>query len=152
SGLAAYWLVRGLGSVALAAWIAAVAFTIAPFRMNHFSHLELQMTMLMPIVVLSVWRGLKDGSPGDGGGVGGCLVAQWYSSMYYGLFLTLYGAGFGAVLAIAWKGPPRRIAYCVAAIGIAGALVLPLVSVYAQSTSARGVRSPEVITAFSAVP
>jgi hypothetical protein len=63
SGLAAYWLVRGLGSGALAAWIAAVAFSLAPFRMNHFSHLELQMTMWMPIVVLS---GGVSGRPGRG--------------------------------------------------------------------------------------
>ncbi len=151
SGLATYWLVRGLGSGALAAWIAAVAFTIAPFRMNHFSHLELQMTMWMPIVVLSVWRVMKDGSRRYAAWLILGLAAQWYSSMYYGLFLTLYAAGFGAVLAIAWRVPPRRMAYCVAAICVAAALVVPLVYVYAQSTPARGIRSPEVIGAFSAV-
>ena len=152
SGLAAYWLVRGLGSGALAAWIAAVAFSLAPFRMNHFSHLELQMTMWMPIVVLSVWRVLKDGSRRYAALLILGLAAQWYSSMYYGLFLTLYAAGFGAVLAIAWRVPPRRIACWLAAVGVAGSLVFPLVFVYAQSTEARGVRSPEVIAAFSAVP
>jgi len=151
SGVATYSLVRAFGWGEMAAWFAAVAFMLSPFRMSHFSHLELQMTMWMPIVVLSVWRVMKDGSRRYAAWLILGLAAQWYSSMYYGLFLTLYAAGFGAVLAIAWRVPPRRMAYCVAAICVAAALVVPLVYVYAQSTPARGIRSPEVIGAFSAV-
>ena len=36
SGLSAYWLTRDLGAGRLAAWITAVAFTIAPFRMRNW--------------------------------------------------------------------------------------------------------------------
>jgi hypothetical protein len=152
SGVSAYWFVRSLGSNAIAGWITAVAFTIAPFRVNHFSHLELQMTMWMPVVLLSIQRVLANGSRRYAGLLVVSLAAQWYSSMYYGLFLTLYAIVFAAVLAIASKVPPRRVALGFGAICIAGLLVLPLVYIYAQSTPARGVRAPEVVAAFSAVP
>jgi len=151
SGLSAYWLTRGLGSGTLAAWITAVVFTIAPFRMNHFSHLELQMTMWMPMVLLSTERVLTTGSKGFAMLLTFSLAAQWYSSMYYGVFLTLYGAAFGAVLAIAAR-VPRRIVYGLAAVCVAGLLVAPLIYAYMQSTAARGLRSPDAVSAFSAVP
>jgi len=152
SGLSAYWLTRDLGAGRLAAWITAVAFTIAPFRMNHFSHLELQMTMWMPVVLLATARVLTDGSRGYAVLLTLSLAAQWYSSMYYGLFLTMYSAVFGAVFALASKIPARRCASALAAMCVALILVSPLIYTYRQTTSARGVRSPEVVTAFSAVP
>jgi hypothetical protein len=141
-----------LDSARLGAWITAVAFTIAPFRMNHFSHLELQMTMWMPVVLLSIQRVFVDGSSRYASVLVLALVAQWYSSMYYGLFLTLYAFVFAAALAIASRVPPRRITLGLGAMCLAGLLVFPLVYVYAQSTPARGVRSPETVAAFSAVP
>jgi len=165
SGLSAYWLIRpstratagslragGPGSSKLAAWITAVAFTIAPFRINHFSHLELQMTMWMPVVLLSMQRVVMDGSRRYAALLVGSLAAQWYSSMYYGLFLTFYTVVFAVVLTIASKAPLRKLAYGLAAMCVAGLLVLPLVYTYAQSTPARGVRSPQVVESFSAVP
>lgn len=152
SGLSAYWLARHLGLDVLPAWIAGVAFTLAPFRVNHFSHLELQMTMWMPVVLLSIQRVLVDGSRRYAAALVLCLAAQWYSSMYYGLFLTLYGLAFGAVLALAARIPPRRIALALGAMCIAGVLVSPLVYIYARSTPQRGVRSEEAVASFSATP
>lgn len=152
SGLSAYWLTRGLKAGKVAAWVTAVAFTIAPFRMNHFSHLELQMTMWMPIVLLSTARVLTEGSRRYAALLMLSLAAQWYSSMYYGLFLTMYALAFGAVLSAISRVPVRRCVSALAAIGVALILVSPLVYTYAQTMPARGVRSPDVVTAFSAVP
>ena len=77
-GLAAYLLVRGLGWGRLAAWIAAVAFALCPFRIDHLSHLELQMAQWMPIALLGVHGLLSSGKPwyGVGAGVraGGAVV------------------------------------------------------------------------------
>jgi hypothetical protein len=80
------------------------------------------------------------------------LAAQWYSSMYYGLFLTLYAAVFGAVLAASKRIRDRRLWHLIAAMGIAAVLLLPLVLTYARSATARGERPRETISAFSAVP
>ncbi|MFL6280737.1 MAG: hypothetical protein ACJ731_11535 [Vicinamibacterales bacterium] len=152
SGAAAYVLARALGIAPVGAWIAAVAFTIAPFRINHFSHLELQMTMWMPIALLAVHRILIEGSRRHAGLLAVVLAAQWYSSMYYGLFLGLYAAVFGAVLLVSHKIRDRRLWYLSAAMGMAIVLVLPLVLTYMRSAPTRGERPRETIALFSAVP
>ena len=154
SGLSAYVLVRGMACGRIAAWITAVAFMICPFRMNHLSHLELQMTMWMPIVLLGVHRLLRDGDRTFTLILilATALAAQWYSSMYYGLFLTLYAAVFGVVLACAWRTPWRRLIAGAAGAGLAACLVWPLVHVYTASAPARGVRPRDVVRRFSAVP
>ena len=152
SGVAAYVLARGLGTEPLGAWIAAVAFTIAPFRMNHFSHLELQMTMWMPVVLLSVHRLLTDGRRGYVLGLGLGLAAQWYSSMYYGLFLTMYAAAFGIVLIVSGRVRDRRVWRVAGGVIVAAVLVAPLVGIYARTAIERGERPLETVAAFSAVP
>jgi hypothetical protein len=152
SGLSAYLLIRGMGWGRAAAWIAAVGFMVCPFRMNHFSHLELQMTMWMPIALLAVHRLLRDGERRFAVILAAALAAQWYSSMYYGLFLTLYAAVFGAVLACVWRAPRRRVMYAVGGACLAACLVWPLVHVYIASTPARGIRHADVVREFSAVP
>src|SRR4051812_28852235 len=151
SGAAAYVLARALGIAPLGAWIAAVAFTLAPFRMNHFSHLELQMTMWMPIALLAVHRVLIEDRRRSAGLLAVVIAAQWYSSMYYGLFLTLYAAVFGAVLAVSHRIRDRRLWHLAGAMGIAAVLALPLVLTYTRSAPARGERPRDAISAFSAV-
>jgi hypothetical protein len=152
SGLTMYVFVRALDWGVAAAWIAAVAFMLTPFRMNHFSHLELQMTMWMPLVLLGVLRLQQTGKAKYVAGASAALAAQWYSSMYYGLFLTLYAIVFAAVIAFAWRVPPRRIALVIAAYAIGAVMVLPLGWVYVRSQPERGVRQAQSVTEFSATP
>ena len=158
SGAAAYLLARALGVSATGAWIAAVAFTIAPFRMNHLSHLELQMTMWMPLALLTTYRMVSEANggmvfrPGRSVTLALILAAQWYSSMYYGLFLTMYVAVFGAVLIARHNIRNRQLWQLVAALCVAGLLISPLVLVYVRSAPERGDRPREAVVAFSAVP
>lgn len=152
SGAAAYALARDLGVGVAGSWIAAMAFTLAPFRMSHFSHLELQMTMWMPIVLLAVRRLLSEGGWRYAAALAIALAAQWYSSMYYGLFLTIYSGVFGIVLIGVSGIRDRRVWQALAAVCVAGALVIPLTFIYARSAPERGERPREAILAFSAVP
>lgn len=152
SGIAMFYLVRAFGWGSVAAWLAAVAFMLSPFRMNHFSHLELQMTVWMPLVMLGMFRLLQTGAWQYVAGGAAALAGQWYSSMYYGLFLTLYSIVFAVVLGLAWRIGPRRIAVAIAAYAIAAALVLPLGLAYLRSEPARGVRQVESVMEFSATP
>jgi hypothetical protein len=152
SGLTMYVFVRALDWGTAAAWIAAVAFMLTPFRMNHFSHLELQMTMWMPLVLLGVLRLLQTGRAGYVAATSAALAAQWYSSMYYGLFLALYATVFAAAIVLAWKVPARRIALVLAAYAIGAAMVLPLAWAYVRSQPERGVRQVESVAEFSATP
>ncbi len=152
SGLAAYLLVRALDLGSAAAWIAAVAFAFCTFRINHFSHLEMQMTMWMPLTLLALYRLLQTGRPRYVALTAGALAAQWYSSMYFGLFLTVYTAVFAATLQIAWKIPLRRSALALAAFLIAGLIVFPLGMKYSRTKAIRGVRQIESVSEFSATP
>ena len=152
SGVATYALVRALGWGPVAAWLAGVAFMLSPFRMNHFSHLELQMTMWMPLALLAILRVLQTGAWTSAAGAGAALAAQWYSSMYYGLFLTVYSLVFALVLGLAWRVGWQRLARAIGAYAIAGALVLPLGLAYVRSEPARGVRQVDSVIEFSATP
>ena len=152
SGLGAYLLVRGLGWGRLAAWIAAVAFALCPFRLDHLSHLELQMAQWMPIALLCVHRLLAGGGPRYGVALALAVAAQWYSSMYYGLFLTIYAAVFAGVLVAIERPPLRRVAYGAAAVVGAALLVWPLASAYLASQPHRGERGIDAVREFSAVP
>ena len=159
SGAAVYVLARALDVAPLGSWIAAVAFTIAPFRVNHLSHLELQMTMWMPAALLTTYRMLSEGKSGatvfrpwQSGALALILAAQWYSSMYYGLFLTMYVAVFGAVLIARHRVRGRRLWHFSIALCITAALVSPIVAVYMKSARDRGERPRDTVATFSAVP
>lgn len=152
SGVSAFCLVRGLGYGPWAAWITAVTFTISPYRINHLSHLELQMTMWMPVALLAVHRLLRGGDRRYAVVLAAALTAQWYSSMYYGLFLAMYSAVFGAVLTVAWRVPARRLVYAASGVCLAAVLVWPLARAYVASAPARGIRQAESVAEFSAVP
>jgi hypothetical protein len=152
SGLAAYLLVHALDLGSAAAWIAAVAFAFCTFRINHFSHLEMQMTMWMPMALLALYRLLQTGRPRYVALTAGALAAQWYSSMYFGLFLTVYTAVFAATLQIAWKIPLRRTALALAAFLLAGLIVFPLGMTYSRTKAIRGVRQIDSVSEFSATP
>src|SRR6185436_9581871 len=77
------------------AFIAAIIFGFAPYRMAHIGHLELQWTMWMPLSMLLVHRLMMQPALTTGALLGLALGAQVLCSVYYGVFLACY-------LAIAW--------------------------------------------------
>ncbi len=56
SGLAAYLVVRRLTGSAPAAFVSALLFGFYPYRFEHYSHFELQMTYWMPLALLALHR------------------------------------------------------------------------------------------------
>ena len=75
SGLAAFVLARHLTGAAMPALIAAAVFTMAPYRVAHFMHLELQWAMWVPLTLWALHRAVETGS--------------WRSGVLTGLFLWL---------------------------------------------------------------
>src|SRR5437016_9499331 len=61
SALATYVVARALAVGPAGAWIAALLFCFYPYRIDHYSHLELQMAQWMPIALLAVHRLLSTG-------------------------------------------------------------------------------------------
>ena len=66
SGVRIYYLARALTGRRDAAWVGAAIFAMYPYRVEHFAHLELQMTMWMPIALWYLHRTLASGRLRDG--------------------------------------------------------------------------------------
>ncbi len=90
SGVAMFLLVRALTGRIDAALIAGALFALYPYRFEHYSHLELLMTMWMPLALLGLHRTLAGGRLRDGLATGLAFALQTLSSLYYGCFLAVY--------------------------------------------------------------
>jgi hypothetical protein len=152
SMLCAFALARRATGSDPAAWLGAVIFGLAPYRMAHIGHLELQWTMWMPLAMLLLLRLIEKPGLARGLFLGAALAAQVLSSIYYGLFLACY-------LAVAWLALlpfERQKGRIVAATAAALAPLLLVAVIYSPPYSATraqfGVRPADEVAAFSAVP
>jgi hypothetical protein len=151
SGLAMFVLVRHLTRDDDAALVAAVVFTLIPYRVEHFIHLELQWTVWMPLAFLAVHRTIEDGSIRFGLLTGLLLWLQVISSIYYGAFLGMTVAVL-AILLMASRPQLAAAAIVPLAAGAIVAIVLtvPYTLPYAQNTVALGARPALEVATFSA--
>jgi len=152
TGVATYLLARAWAMGRIASWTAALMFAVYPFRLDHYSHLEIQMAQWMPIVLLTVHRLLATGRARFAVYLSLALGAQWYSCMYFGVFLTVYAGVFASVLVVAWRVRPRRIG--LAAAGLLAGVILagPLAAAYGSSQQTRGIRGVDAVEFYSARP
>jgi Bacterial membrane protein YfhO len=151
SGVGMFVLVRHLTGNPDAALVSAAIFTLVPYRVEHFMHLELQWTIWMPLTLWAVHRVFETGSFRQGALVGGFLCLQVLSSMYYGAYLGIMVAALTLLLAVS---EPRRIAAAIAPLGMAAIIVVGVTLVYArpymENARALGVRSADEVATFSA--
>ena len=89
SGVAMFVLARHLTGASGPALVAAAIFTAAPYRIEHFMHLELQWAMWIPLAFWAIHRTLDSNRWQDGALVALFLWLQVLSSVYYGLFLAV---------------------------------------------------------------
>lgn len=151
SGLAAYLLIRRLTGSVRAAFIGGLLYAFYPYRLEHYSHLELQMTQWMPLALLFLHRFSESFRARDIVLAALCIVAQLYSSMYYGVFFVFFAAAvLGTLFAIS-KPQWRRIVGPMAVAGmVALVLAVPLARPYLAAQSMKGERNTEVVTFYSA--
>jgi hypothetical protein len=151
SGLATFLLVHRLTGCVRAAIVSGVIFAFYPYRFEHYSHLELQMTLWMPLGLLALHRFVETLRARDLLLAAVCAVAQLYSSMYYGLFFGVYAAGVGAVLWGARGGSWRRLVRPVAIAGTVALLVaIPLARPYLAAQARKGSRDVPAVRVYSA--
>ncbi len=154
SGWTMYLLVRRVSGSHPAAFVSGLVFGFYPYRFEHYSHLELQMTALMPLALLALhrftdrfdWRWLALAAVLGAG--------QLYCSLYYGVFFALYASVvFGIWLAAARRQWTLSLAaQLIAASALYGALAAPLVRPYLQSGEVRKGRGEAEVAHFSATP
>ncbi|HEV3139030.1 MAG TPA: glycosyltransferase family 39 protein [Vicinamibacterales bacterium] len=152
SSIAMYLFVRALTGRADAAAVAGIVFGLYLFRLPHYGHLELLMTMWMPLVLWGLHRTLARGRLRDGAATGIAFALQMLSSLYYGLFLAVYLVPLAAVLWLVRQRPWRAVGSLAAGAAIAGALVAPVAYEYIVSKPVRGERTAEVVESYSAAP
>jgi hypothetical protein len=162
SGLAMFVLARYLTERTDAALVAAAIFTMAPYRIAHLMHLELQWAMWMPLTFWALHRAVAERSPRFGQLAGVFIWLQILSSVYYGIFLAIAVAVFAPSvilpeLAALTRPQARRDAVrTISGLAIGAALVVVLTWPYAQpylgNAEAVGERDTFDVAQFSATP
>ncbi len=151
AGVAMFALARAVTGQVGAAVIAALIFAFDPFRLAHYSHLELLFTCWMPLAALCLLRVLTTGSRRDGVFLGIFIALQGLS----GIYCAAYFSVSLAVLAIGWicfaeRPPPRAIGSValagLIAIAAAGFVTLP----YWANRATVGERGSDEVRAYSA--
>jgi hypothetical protein len=151
SGIGMFVLVRHLTGNVDAALVSAAVFTLLPYRILHYMHLELQWTMWMPLTLWAVHRVFETGAIRYGAATGALLCLQAMSCLYYGAFLGIIVAAQTVMLA---ASGPRRFKQALVPLCVGCALALAGIVTYAQpyiaNTAVLGVRDSGEVAMFSA--
>jgi hypothetical protein len=151
SGAGMFVLVRYLTEHVDAALVSAAVFTLAPYRVEHVIHLELQWTVWMPLTLWAVHRTIDEGRMRFGVLTGLFLWLQVVSCVYYGAFLGLF---VGALALMLIASNPRQAGRAIGPLLVgallAAALAWPYALPYIANTRALGPRPMAEVARFSA--
>lgn len=150
SGVTMFLLVRALTGRIDAALIAGALFTLYPYRYEHYPHLELEMTMWMPLCLWAMHRTIARGRLRDGLATGLTFALQMLSSLYYGLFLALYLIPVGGSLWLGRGRPGRPVRALLAGAALAAVLVAPVIYAYTANRAMVGDRGIPAVEFYSA--
>jgi hypothetical protein len=151
SAITTYLLIARVTGSARAAFIGGLMYGFYPYRFEHYSHLELQMTYWMPLGLLALHRFSETLQPRYAVALGLCGAAQLYSSMYYGVFFPLYAAAILGTFLLISRPPWRRVAVPLAiAAAIAVAVAVPLARPYFAAQPVKGERAAPTVAFYSA--
>ena len=153
SGVSMFVLARYLTGSVAAAMVSAAIFTMAPYRIEHFMHLELQWTMWMPLAFWAAHRAF-DERPLKWGLLAGLFVwLQVISCVYYGIFLAMMVAALAVLLAGGdWRRARAAAPGLLVGAIVAAVLILPYMRPYIQNAKTLGPRDVVEIAQYSAQP
>ena len=152
SGVAMFALVRYLTGSRGAGLLAGIVFSFAPYRFEHYMHMELQWAMWSPLAFLALHRAYDTGRWRYGLATGACVALQMLSSIYYGMFLSVL-IGLGAVLLVARdrEANLRAVVRVLAAGALLAAVVCALYArPYVRTRERVGDRPMGEVSAFRA--
>jgi hypothetical protein len=154
SAVGMYVLARRLTYSSGAAVVAGIVFALAPYRFEHFMHLELQWAQWMPLTLWALHRTLESGQVKDGLLTGFFVLLQFLSSVYYGLFLATFLLIVGLPLIFLCRRAPlsRVIGALLAGAVLSAIVVVPYSQPYRANAEHLGQRSVEEIERWSAHP
>jgi hypothetical protein len=150
SGVAMFLLVRALTGRIDAAVVGGAVFVLYPYRYEHYPHLELLMTMWMPLLLWALHRTMAGGRLRDGLATGFFFALQMLSSLYYGLFLAVYLIPIGGALWLARGRPRQPVVALAAGAAVALLLVSPVIYAYTANKAVVGDRGAAAVQFYSA--
>ena len=152
SGVAIYWLATGLQITRSAAVLAAIVFSIAPYRIEHLMHLELQWVAPSVVALGSFYYMLFAPRWKYGVILAACVSLQFLACVYYAVFLLpiLVVLALSAATVLPDRGMTVRVAVLAAAM--TAMVTLPIASLYRAQETRVGERPIEDIAAYSATP
>jgi len=153
SGIAMFVLARHLTGATGPSLVSAAVFTLAPYRIEHVMHLELQWAMWVPLTFWAIHRAVDDGSWRFGVLAGLSIWLQVLSCVYYGVFLAMTLVVFVPVLlALSGRRSFAALPGLVAGLAIAAVLTLPYAWPYMNAARTLGGRGLSEIARYSARP
>jgi len=150
SGVTMFLLARALTGRIEAGLIAGAIFAFYPYRYEHYPHLELVMTMWMPLTLWALHRTIASARLRDGLATGLTFALQMLSSLYYGLFLAVYLVPLGGALWLARGRPRRPLLMLGAGAALAVVLVSPVIYAYTANRAMVGDRGVPAVQFYSA--
>ncbi|HKB54126.1 MAG TPA: hypothetical protein VKD22_09005, partial [Ramlibacter sp.] len=153
-GLGMYLLVRELTGQPVAAFVAGVAFALAPYRVDQFAHLQVMSSQWMPLALYGFRRYFVSGRTRALVGAAAALVVQVLSCFYYLFFFVPFAAAYCVYEMIAqnrWRSRRAWTQLTVAAL-VSLLVIAPFLMPYVRvrSIANMGVRSLTEVEAFSA--
>ncbi len=154
SGVAMFVLARHLTGRTGPSLVAAAIFTMLPYRIEHFMHLELQWAMFVPLTFWALHRAVESTSWRWGALAGLFLWLQVLACVYYGVFLAMTLLAFvpALVLITARDRIVRLVPVIAAAVVVAAVLTLPFALPYRSASAELGGRAMTDIARYSASP
>jgi hypothetical protein len=155
SGLGAFLLVRDLTGSSAAGLLGGVVFAFAPFRFDHYVHLELLWAQWIPLALWMLHRTIRTGRLRDGIWTGVCVGLQGLSCVYYTVFLATILAVGGPILLTTAAAPVRRRAVLSLGAGavVAAVMLVPYIGAYQAAREDVGERGRTVaMLGFSVGP
>jgi hypothetical protein len=150
SGVAMFVLARQLLGATVPALVAAAIFTMAPYRIEHFMHLELQWAMWIPLTFWALHRSIDEASWRFGILAGLFVWLQILSCVYYGVFLAMTLVVFVPLLLV--TAPRRSWRTLTSLLGgaiVSLALTIPYAVPYVNNARALGPRTQEEVAEYS---
>jgi Interleukin-like EMT inducer len=132
SGWAMYWVAWRVTGCHPAAFVAAVVFTFAPYRMDHYMEFQMEMAFGIPLAIYALVRFLETQRARYVAALVATFWVQAASVWYYAIILSLGLAAVGVqVAALRWGGwrPRALLAAALGGLVLLGALV-PLAAPY----------------------
>jgi hypothetical protein len=149
--LLARHVLGGDGPAVVPAVVSAAIFTMAPYRIEHYMHLELQWAMWVPLTLWAIHRAIEERSWRYGMLGGLFLWLQILSSVYYGVFLAATAAVFVLLLLVAYPRPTvRAIPALLLGALVALVLAVPYAWPYLRTGRALGARRTTEVVTYSA--